>query len=231
MDEQEIKSFLEETEAVRYRTPHMQEFISGIPVLDVQRDQAVTIYEYVRDAFLYDPYHLDLRPDYLISEIVVGKKRAWCVEKALVAVAVFRAFQIPARFGFGIVKNHIGVEKLTQYLKREEIVFHGFTEVLLDGKWAKCTPAFDPRICHISGVPVLKWDGREDSLFQPFSGENRFMEYIHFYGSFADIPFELMHREMYRYYPHLFHHPIDTKAFSFHFDPQFIPELLSSSPF
>ncbi|MDR0800955.1 hypothetical protein [Fluviicola sp.] len=89
----------------------------------------------------------------------------------------------------------------------------------LGGGWSKCTPAFDPKSCKLSGVPLLEWDGSEDSLFQAYTGERQFMEYLHFYGEFPDIPFELMHREMYKYYPDLFGNPIDTKAFSFHFDP------------
>lgn len=214
------KEFLVETPHINYSSPEVQEFISAIPIHTVSLQQAIAIYETIRDSFLYDPYHLDLRTEYLKASVVATKKRAWCVEKALLACACFRAFGFPARLGFGIVKNHIGVEKLKSYLKRDEIVFHGYVEVYLEGKWSKCTPAFDPRICRLSGVPVLDWDGREDSLFQAFVGENKFMEYLHFYGEFEDIPFGLMHSEMKAYYPDLFENPIDTKAFSFHFDPE-----------
>lgn len=219
---QELKweEFLVETPYINYSSPEVQEFIRTISTHTDPVQQAIAIYETVRDSFLYDPYHLDLRQEYLKASVVVTKKRAWCVEKALLACACFRAFGFPARLGFGIVKNHIGVEKLKSYLKRDEIVFHGYVEVYLDGKWSKCTPAFDPRICKLSGVPVLNWDGKEDSLFQAFVEGSQFMEYLHFYGEFEDIPFGLMHSEMKVYYPDLFENPIDTKAFSFHFDPE-----------
>jgi hypothetical protein len=220
VQDQEVKweEFLMETPSMNYSSSEVWQFIQTIPVHTDSVQQAVSIYQTVRDSFLYDPYHLDLRPDFLKASVVVSKKRAWCVEKAVLACACFRAFGFPARLGFGIVKNHIGVEKLVTYLKREEIVFHGYVEVWIEGKWSKCTPAFDPRICKLSGVPLLEWNGREDSLFQAYVEENRFMEYLHFYGEFEDVPFELMHREMQRYYPDLFDNPIDTKAFSFHFD-------------
>jgi hypothetical protein len=224
MQNQELKweEFLRETPQMDYSSEAVRNFIQSIPVYNERVKQAVAIYETVRDSFLYDPYHLDLRPEFLKASVVVSKKRAWCVEKALLACACFRAFGFPARLGFGIVKNHIGVEKLFHYLKREEIVFHGYVEVWLNGKWSKCTPAFDPRICKLSGVPLLEWDGGDDSLFQAYVEDAQFMEYLHFYGEFADIPFELMHREMYRYYPDLFENPIDTKQFSFHFDPVYV---------
>lgn len=211
--------YLAETPHVDFSSPEVKQFISGIRVFEDRKQQAVAIYEAVRDAFLYDPYHLDLRRGSLKASVVALKKRAWCVEKSLLACACFRSFGFPARLGFGIVKNHIGVEKLKFYLKRDEIVFHGYVEVWIDGKWSKCTPAFDPRICKLSAVPLLEWDGSNDSLFQAYVGENQFMEYLHFYGEFPDIPFELMHKEMHAYYPDLFENPIDTKAFSFHFDP------------
>lgn len=216
------EEFLAESPQIDYSSAAVQEFIQTIPVHADRVAQAVAIYEMVRDSFLYDPYHLDLRPEYLKASVVVSKKRAWCVEKSLLACACFRAFGFPARLGFGIVKNHIGVEKLKSYLKRDEIVFHGYVEVWLNGKWSKCTPAFDPRICKLSGVPLLEWNGSDDSLFQAYVDDSQFMEYLHFYGEFADIPFELMHREMARYYPDLFENPLDTKAFSFHFEPKLV---------
>ena len=218
---QEVKweEFLLETPQMNYSDPEVQQFIQRIPVYSDPVQQAVAIYQTVRDSFLYDPYHLDLRPGFLKASVIVLKKRAWCVEKAVLACACFRSFGFPARQGFGIVKNHLGVEKLLTYLKREEIVFHGYVEVWIEGKWSKCTPAFDPRICKLSGVPLLEWNGREDSLFQTYVEGNQFMEYLHFYGEFGDVPFELMHREMREYYPDLFDNPIDTRAFSFHFDP------------
>jgi transglutaminase-like putative cysteine protease len=222
MKDTDFSVFLSETPSVQFKNDEFQLFLSQIESFEDKRSQAVAIYEHVRDAFMYDPYHLDLRPNALNSTAVIQKRRAWCVEKSLVAVACFRSMHIPARFGFGIVKNHLGVEKLAHYLQRDEIVFHGFVEVFLNERWIKCTPAFDPLICKLAQVPVLTWDGETDSLLQPYAGEEVFMEYIHFYGSFEDIPFELMHQEMYTYYPHLFRDPIDTRPFSFHFEPSLI---------
>lgn len=214
--------FVEATFFLDFESEDFSDFCASIPQKDSPKEQAIAIYEHVRDSFLYDPYHLDLRKNSLKASSIVSKKRAWCVEKAIVTCSAFRKFGFPARLGFGIVKNHIGVEKLVSYLQREEIVFHGFVEVFVEGNWSKCTPAFDPRICKISGVEVLNWDTETDSLFQAFKGEEKFMEYLHFYGVFDDVPSELMHSEMKKYYPHLFTNPIDTKAFSFHFESDYL---------
>ena len=45
------------------------------------------------------------------------------------------------------------------------------------------------------------------------------MTYIHQYGVFEDVPVELMHDEMRKYYPHLFEESFDSKEFSFHYNP------------
>lgn len=220
-----MDEFLKPTDRLNYEHPVVQEWVNGFRHFPDKETAAKALYLDVRDRFLYDPYHLDLRAEALTASAVFGNRRAWCVEKAIVCAAGFRALGIPARLGFGIVKNHIGVEKLVYYLRKDEIVFHGFVEAYLNGKWTKCTPAFDRRICRLNGVDPLEWDGTHDSLFQAWRGEEQYMEYLHFYGMFDDVPLVLMHAEMYAHYPHLFHDPIDTDTFSFHFDPMLISPL------
>jgi transglutaminase-like putative cysteine protease len=216
-----MSTFLEETHSLNFNHPDFNEFLKGFNFSDNPTENVKEAYFKIRDLFLYDPYHLDLNKNALIASEIIKKRRAWCVEKALIMVACCRAIGIPARFGFAIVTNHIGVEKLTNYLRRHEIVFHGYVEVFLENKWIKCTPAFDKRVCRLSGVSTLDWDGKNDSMFQEFENGKKFMEYLHFYGEFADIPFELMHQEMKKYYPHLFATNFDSKEFSFKYDLDF----------
>lgn len=211
-----MKEYLCETPFLDFQHVSFDAFTAGIDPKLPSKEKAIALYFLVRDAFLYDPYHLDLTNEGLKASNVLSKKRSWCVEKSSVLAACLRKFGIPSRLGYAIVTNHIGVEKLTHYLQREEIVFHGFVEVFLDGKWVKCTPAFDQRICRVSGVTPLDWDGEADSLFQEFDQGKKFMEYKHFYGTFSDVPIELMNTEMKAYYPHLFEEKYDSKEFSFY---------------
>lgn len=190
-------------------------FMPEVSHLD-EKEKAIALYYYVRDAFLYDPYHLDLRPNSLRASAIVKKKRAWCVEKAIVLAALGRKVGIPTRLGYAIVTNHLGAEKLVKYLRTNRIVFHGYVAFYLAGKWVKCTPAFDQRICRLAGVEPLEWDGNNDSLFQANVGDKQFMEYIHEYGSFEDVPIQLMTQEMKAHYPHLFSMVHDNKEFSFY---------------
>jgi transglutaminase-like putative cysteine protease len=210
-----MSPYLAESLNVDFSHSEIEYFLNDIKISKNQRENAINIYLKVRDSFIYDPYHLNIRRNHLKASNVVLKKRAWCVEKSLLMVACCRALEIPARLGFAIVANHIGVEKLIKYLKRNEIVFHGYVEVFLNEKWIKCTPAFDKNVCRLSKVAPLDWDGENDSMFQEYSNGNKFMEYLQLYGEFSEIPFELMHAEMKKYYPHLFKNQYNTAEFSF----------------
>lgn len=211
-----MREFLKETIFLDFNSLALNDFLKDIDPFEEKKNIAISLYEKVRESFLYDPYHLDLRHAALKASSVLLKKRAWCVEKAIVLATCARKFGIPSRLGYAIVINHIGVEKLQQYLRREEIVFHGYVELFLNDNWIKCTPSFDSRICRLSHVSVLNWDGENDSLFQPYQGDERFMEYVYDYGTFADVPIDLMNTEMKKYYPHLFEEVHDSKDFSFH---------------
>ena len=211
-----MKEFLRETSFLNFNDPSFDEFTSAIDSSKSSKEIALQLYFHVRDSFLYDPYHLDLRQDALKASNVLRKKRAWCVEKATVLAACARKFNIPSRLGYSIVTNHIGSEKLVYYLRKNEIVFHGYVEMFLDNKWVKCTPSFDKNICRLMDVEPLNWDGEADSMFQEFKKGKKYMEYVYFYGEFEDVPIELMNAEMKKHYPHLFTEKFETKEFSFY---------------
>ena len=59
----------------------------------------------------------------------------------------------------------------------------------LDGKWVKCTPAFNKSLCDKFGTEALEFNGREDSIFQSFSQEGKKeREERNEYGTFDDLP-------------------------------------------
>ncbi|MBN9293080.1 MAG: transglutaminase family protein [Flavobacteriia bacterium] len=210
-----MENYLKATDFLEIHHSSTIHFCKDINPSQDKKELAIELYYKVRDHFLYDPFHLHLTSEALKSSSIFQKKRAWCVEKAIVLATCARYFGIPSRLGYAIVINHIGTEKLTRYLRRDEIVFHGYIELFIENKWVKCTPAFDKRVCKISGVTPLDWDGKTDSLFQAFEKDQQFMEYLHDYETFDDVPVGLMNKEMKHYYPHLFENIIDTKEFSF----------------
>lgn len=81
---------------------------------------------------------------------------------------------------------------------------HGYSEVWLDGRWIKATPAFNLSLCEKFGIKPLDFDGKEDSIFHPFdtSGQQH-MEYIKDHGPHLDLPFEEMMRAYRHHYPNM----------------------------
>src|SRR5215203_3538302 len=168
-------------------------------------DKAVALYTAVRDGFQYNPYILDLRREGLKASNLLTRNRGYCVEKAVLLAASARAVNIPSRLSFYIVRNHIATERLERALKKNYLVFHGAAEVYLNGNWLKTTPAFNAGLCKYLGVEPLEFDGTRDSIFQEYDAQgNVFMEYLHDYGFFSDLPYELYLQELGKHYPHIF---------------------------
>ncbi len=169
---------------------------------DVAR--AVRLYYAVRDDFAYDPYLLDLRREGLRASTLLQKTRGYCVEKAVLLAATARAVGIPSRLSFYIVQNHIATGKIERILRTNKLVFHGAAEMFLQGHWVKATPAFNRALCVRLGVAPLEFDGVNDAVFQQYDNAgNTFMDYLHDYGNFPDLPYHLYLSELQKHYPHL----------------------------
>jgi transglutaminase-like putative cysteine protease len=180
---------------------YAQKITEGI---ETAQDKVIALFTAVRDDYFYDPYFLDFTKEGLKASTVVKKQRAYCIEKAVLLTAAIRAVNIPARLYFGNVKNHLAVDRLVEIIKTDLLVFHGCTEVYLNGKWIKITPAFNKELCQKLGVPVMDFDGENETVFQQYAKDgSRFMEYVHEYGSFDDLPYELMLAELKKHYGHI----------------------------
>ena len=117
---------------------------------------------------------------------------------------------IPARFCFFDVKNHIGVEKLVELLKTDVLVFHACVDIYLNDNWIKATPAFNEALCKYLGVEPLEFDGVTDSVFQQYDDKGEvFMEYLKEYGTFHDIPHDMFVLLLKQNYPHFFEQYFD----------------------
>lgn len=155
-------------------------------------DQAKRIYLAVRDGIRYDPYVPFHRPETYRASHVLKMGRGYCVSKASLLCALGRALGIPSRVGFANVRNHLATKQMIERQGGNNLfVYHGFTDFFLEGKWVKATPAFNKELCERHRVLPLEFNGREDSIFQPYNLDNlQYMEYTEFLGTYADIPME-----------------------------------------
>lgn len=201
-----MNEYLEPTEFLDFDNESVREFAEQKSEgAKNDREKAVALYYAVRDSFQYNPYILDLRRDGLKASNLLTRSRGYCVEKAILLAASARAVGVPSRLSFYIVRNHIATDRLEKILEKNYLVFHGAAEMFLDGKWLKTTPAFNLRLCNYLGVEPLEFDGTADSIFQEYDRQgNVFMKYLHDYGFFSDLPYQLYLDELKKHYPHIF---------------------------
>jgi len=171
---------------------------------DADVTRALRLYAAVRDSIRYEVY-LDFRADSTYrASAVLQAGYGFCVGKAALLAACARALGIPARVGYADVRNHMTSPRMRATMGTDLFVWHSFTELWLDGKWVKATPAFDAGLCARIGLAPLEFDGHSDSLFHAYDREGRrHMEYVTDRGSYADVPAAVIISDMCALYPGL----------------------------
>ncbi len=202
----ELASCLRPTWFLDFESEEVRTFTSLSTVgAGSETERAVLLYYAVRDRIRYDPYVFEMNREAFKASAVLKAGRGFCVQKAILLAAAARAAGIPSRLGFADVKNHLSTKKLRERMGTDVFVYHGYTELYLGGRWLKATPAFNRSLCERFGVVPLEFDGKQDSIFQPFDLQgNRHMEYLRFHGTFEDFPYERMIEALAAAYPRFF---------------------------
>lgn len=204
MEEMNYDELKRPTSTIESSHPAVVEFTrlhAGKESSDVER--AVRLYYAVRDGIRYDPYRLNLTINGMSASETLRARHGWCVSKAILLAACCRSLKIPSRLGFADVRNHLSTARMRQTMQTDIFYWHGYTEMLLEGRWVKATPAFNIELCEKFKLLALEFDGRADSLYHPFDAEgNRHMEYVNHRGVYSDLPLDEItktFREEYRF--------------------------------
>ena len=166
------------------------------------REKAKSIFYWTRDEILYDPYESFTfeRKDYKASNIIKQKK-GWCVQKACVLAALARSLQIPSRLHFGDIRNHRVPEKLIKAMKTNLFVYHGYTELYIDGSWLKATPAFNISLCQKFDLKTVEFDGIHDGMLPETTKDGqKYIEYVKDRGVTNDFPFDTLFETIRKFY-------------------------------
>ena len=181
-----------------------------------ERERAISLYYAVRDEIRYNPFLDFSRAEAFVASAVLEAGEGFCVGKASLLAAAARAAGIEARVGFANVKNHLTSPRLMETMGSDLFVYHGYTELRLDGRWVKATPAFNLALCKRFRVKPLEFDGRTDSIFHPFDeDERRHMEYLRDRGSYADVPVAEIQKAFREAYPRFYALGTDAAKESF----------------
>jgi transglutaminase-like putative cysteine protease len=59
------------------------------------------------------------------------------------------------------VRNHLSTPRLLELLKSDVFAMHGYTELYLNGRWVKATPAFNQQLCELFNA--RRWNSTEST--------------------------------------------------------------------
>jgi transglutaminase-like putative cysteine protease len=154
-------------------------------------DRAIALFYFVRDGISYNLYVPKHMPEHFRASSTLSRGKGYCVQKAVLLVALARAAGIPARLGCAKIRNHLVPPKVLQILKSDIFPWHGYAELHLDGRWVKATPAFDLRMCEEHRLVPVEFDGRSDARFHSTDLDGRpHIDYLLDRGPFDDVPLD-----------------------------------------
>jgi transglutaminase-like putative cysteine protease len=154
-------------------------------------EKAKTLFYFVRDGITYSLYVPKHMPEHFKASNTLAARKGYCVQKAVLLVALARAAGIPARLGIAKIRNYLVPARVLEVLKSNIFPWHGYAELYLDGKWVKATPAFDINMCREFGLIPVEFDGRNDAKFPSHNLEGRpHIEYLLDRGPFDDVPLD-----------------------------------------
>ncbi len=197
-----MKEYLASTEFFNHENPLVRDTALNLTkgcILDA--DKAVKLFDYVRDSIPYNPYLRWTNPENLIASNIIVLGPNFCIPKAILLSTLARAVGIPSRIRFATIRNHQMAAKMVQFLGSDIIYGHGFSELYLNERWIKATPAFDSKMSEDMGYPVVEFNGMDDANFPQYDLDGKMLiEYIEYNESIADVDLDKMRKEFIKMY-------------------------------
>lgn len=163
--------------------------------IDESLEKAQRIFYFVRDNIRYNIYSPRSSDSDFKASFVLEEGEGYCVQKAVLLVALARAAGIPARLRFAEIRVLHTAQSIAE--KRGSNVFpcHGLTDLYVNSRWVKATPTYDLEYCKKAGIEPVEFDGKSDALLPLFTLNGRpNIEYIQEHGFFDDLPLNLIQK-------------------------------------
>ena len=161
--------------------------------LKTEKEKAIALFYWVRDKIKYNmyTYNPNNRAN-LKASVTLRRSNGFCMSKAVLLTTFARAVGIPARIHMIDIINHKIPKWIVEFMGTKVFHCHGYSELLIDGKWRKLTPVFDKDTAIKAGyVPTVEFDGENDALLAPYDEDgNQFVEYAKDWGIYTDVPIE-----------------------------------------
>lgn len=157
-------------------------------------EKARSLFYFVRDEIKYNVYTSKSLPEHFRASHTLSKGEGYCVQKAVLLVALARASRIPAGLGFAMIRNNLLPEKMLKRLSTNVFPFHGYSLLYLNDNWVKVTPAFDLKMCVKNRIIPVEFDGKNDATFHSHNQDGELhIEYLMDLGhDFDDLPLSML---------------------------------------
>jgi len=189
----QMDKYLEPTSVIDCDNPPIHEKAEDLTKeLEDIIEKAKSLFYFVRDEIKYNIYVSKSLPEHFRASNTLSKKEGYCVQKAVLLVALARAVGIPAGLGFARLRNNLLPDKVVKWLGTNIIPFHGYAELYLNQKWVKATPAFDLKMCQKNRIVPVEFDGKYDARFHSHNQDGKLhIEYLKDLGShYDDLPLD-----------------------------------------
>ena len=172
-----------------------QELTGG---MQSDREKAVALYYFVRDEIKHNAYAPLYDLNRYKASTTLEEGNGFCQQKSVLLAALARAVGIPARLGYVDVIDHQLSESFKQMIGGVNVFpFHGYADLLIDGRWVHASPAYDIAICRRKRFVPVEFDGINDAKDSRHNEDGEpHIEHLDYHGPYEDFPWE----EVQRYY-------------------------------
>ena len=154
-------------------------------------DRAKSLFYFVRDEIKYNLFVRSDKPEYYKASRTLQEGEGFCVQKAILFVALARALGLPARLHIAAIRNHQVPDKVKQLMGGNLFPTHGYAEIYIDDRWVKVAPTFDRRTCEKNRLPTVEFDGMHDAILPAcIQNGEPYIEYVEDRGHYDDLPFD-----------------------------------------
>lgn len=155
------------------------------------KEKAIRLFYFVKDEIRYNIFAPRSTCGCFKASRVLAVKEGYCVQKAVLLVALARAAGIPARLRFAEIRAHLTSPEIVAQRGSNVFLYHGLTDLQIYGRWIKATPTYDLEYCKKMNIVPISFDGESDAMLPASTQDGRpNVEYIKDLGFFADLPLE-----------------------------------------
>lgn len=197
-----LSSFLEPTEFIDSDSKDIVNAVKEVYSKSSSHlELIIELFYYVRDRIKYNVYVPYLDRSIYKASYILKSGYGYCVQKAILLTALYRAASIPAKVCFADIINHNLPKRLQELFGTNIFLYHGYTEAYINGRWIKLTPIFDIETSRKMNIEPLDFNGYNDVLLPRYNREGKpQFTYLKYRGCYKDFPYEEMAKAFVEFY-------------------------------